>query len=93
MTLYAVQGRNHVESTNAVQKRMLLEKQEKELHERLTEDTRRLQSARAQVKMFEEAMEQTLKELHMVRQQRNELTELLEGVWNGPAASQRNINT
>jgi hypothetical protein len=92
MTLYEVQGRENVDSTNAVQRRMLLEQREKELHERLTEETRRLQTARAQEKMFEEAMERTLKELHSVRQEWKELTQLLEGVWNGPAAGQQKAN-
>lgn len=85
MTFQAVQGRSQVE--NPIQKRLKLEERERRLHEQLAEDTRRLQNARAQVKLFEDAMEQTIKELHEVRHQRNELTELIEGVWNGPAAS------
>ena len=85
MTYHVVQGRSQVE--NPIQKRLKLEEREKRLHEQLAEDTRRLQNARAQVKLFEDAMEQTIKELHEVRHQRNELTELIEGVWNGPAAS------
>lgn len=93
MILYAVQGRNLVDNTNAVQKRILLEAREKELHERLTEETRRLQTVRAQAKLYEDALERTLKELHLVRQEWKELTELLEGVWNGPAAGkQQNVN-
>jgi len=87
MTFYVVEGMSQVE--NPLQKRLRLEEQEKKLHEQLAEDTRRLQNARAQVKLCEEAMERTIKELYDVRHQRNELTDLLEGVWNGPAASQR----
>ena len=36
---------------NEIAKRIELEKREKMLHERLTNDTRRLQSARAQLEM------------------------------------------
>lgn len=75
-------------SINVVQKRLLLEEREKQLHEQLTEHTRRLQNARAQVKLFEDSLELTIKELHDVRQQRNELTELMEGAWNGPPTGQ-----
>ena len=71
---------------NPIQRRLKLEERERKLHEQLAEDTRRLQNARAQVKLFEDAMERTIKELHEVRHQRNELTELIEGIWNGPAA-------
>ena len=84
MTFQVVQGRSQVE--NPIQKRLKLEEKEKRLHEQLAEDTRRLQNARAQVKIYEDAMERTIRELHEVRHQRNELTELIEGVWNGPAA-------
>jgi pyridoxine 5'-phosphate synthase PdxJ len=74
---------------NPLQKRLRLEEREKKLHEQLAEDTRRLQNARVQVKLCEDALERTIKELTEIRAQRNELTELLEGVWNGPASSQR----
>ncbi|NJN55354.1 MAG: hypothetical protein HC804_11705 [Anaerolineae bacterium] len=88
MTFYVVGGRFPVNNTNAVERRLQLEQQEQELHDQLTEDTRRLQMARAQVKHYEEIMERTLKELHEVRQQKTELTELLVTTWNGPGASQ-----
>ena len=88
MSFYAVRGISQVE--NPLQRRLKLEEREKKLHEQLAEDTRRLQNARANVKLCEDAMERTIKELTEVREQRNELTELLEGVWNGPAASTRN---
>ena len=92
MTINAVRGTGEVE--NPLQKRLKLEEKEKKLHEKLAEDTRRLQNARAHVKLCEEVMEQTIKELTDVRQQRNELTELLEGVWNGPIAGRsKNINS
>lgn len=88
MTFYAAQeGKDHVE--NPLQKRLRLEEREKQLHEQLTEDTRRLQNARSQVQLCEDAMERTIKELHEVRHQRNELTEMIESAWNGPAASQQ----
>ncbi len=74
---------------NPIQKRLVLEEREKKLHEQLAEDTRHLQSARLQLKLSEEKLERTLKDLHKVREQRDELTELIEGAWNGPAASQR----
>lgn len=90
MRSMAVQGKDRVENTNVVQKRLLLEKKEQELHELLTEYTRRLQNARAQVKLFEDSLEQTLKELHAVRQERNELTQLLDGAWNGQGAGSHN---
>ena len=88
MSLYVVEGKNLVDNTNAVERRIQLEKKEQELHDQLTEDTRRLQMARAQVKHYEEIMERTLKELHDVRQQKTDLIELLEKTWNGPAAGQ-----
>jgi hypothetical protein len=62
---------------------MELEKQERMLHERLADDTRRLQSARAQLKLCEEALEQTLAELHEVKKRKQEITGLLESMWNG----------
>lgn len=86
MTYQAIQGRNYVD--NPIQRRLVLEEREKKLHEQLAEDTRRLQLARAQLKQAEDTLEKTLKELHDVREQRNELTKLIEGAWNGPAATQ-----
>lgn len=71
---------------NEISKRIELEKQEKMLHERLADDTRRLQSARAQLKLCEEALEQTLAELHDVKQQKKAITGLLESMWNGSTA-------
>ena len=68
---------------NEITKRMELEKQERMLHERLADDTRRLQSARAQLKLCEEALEQTLAELHEVKKRKQEITGLLESMWNG----------
>lgn len=68
---------------NEIAKRIELEKQERMLHERLSEDTRRLQSARTQLKMCEEALEHTLAELHEIKKQKNEITGLLESMWNG----------
>lgn len=87
MVLYAIQGRHLV--NNPLQRRLQLEAREKQLHEQLAEDTRQLQSARAKVKSCEAAMEQTLKELHEIRQEYNELTDLIEGVWNGQAGATR----
>ncbi len=77
-----------MENMNAVDKRLQLERREQELHDQLTDDTRRLQMARAQVKYYEDNMERTLKELHDVRQQKTELIELLNTAWNGPNAGQ-----
>ena len=68
---------------NEITKRIELEKQERMLHERLADDTRRLQSARAQRKLCEEALEQTLEELHEVKKRKKEITGLLESVWHG----------
>lgn len=68
---------------NEIAKRIELEKQERMLHERLAEDTRRLQSARAQLKLCEEALEHTLAELHEVKNQKKAITGLLESMWNG----------
>lgn len=68
---------------NEIAQRIELEKREKMLHERLSEDTRRLQSARAQLKLCEEAMEHTLAELHEVKQEKKAITGLLESMWNG----------
>lgn len=67
---------------NEIAKRIELEKQERMLHERLAEDTRRLQSARAQLKLCEEALEYTLAELHEVKKRKKEITGLLESMWN-----------
>ena len=72
---------------NEITKRIELEKIERQLHERLSEDTRRLQSARAHLKLCEEAMERTLAELHEVKKQKKEITGLLESMWNGRAAN------
>jgi len=68
---------------NEIAKRIELEKQERMLHERLAEDTRRLQSARTQLKLCEEALEHTLAELHEVKKQKKAITGLLESMWNG----------
>ena len=68
---------------NEIAKRIELEKVERMLHERLAEDTRRLQSARAQLKWCEEALEHTLAELHEVKKQKKEITGMLESMWNG----------
>ncbi|WP_420628649.1 hypothetical protein [Candidatus Leptofilum sp.] len=71
---------------NEIAKRIELEKREKMLHERLTNDTRRLQSARAHLKTCEEALEHTLMELHEVKEQKKAITGLLESMWNGGKA-------
>ncbi|WP_420645790.1 hypothetical protein [Candidatus Leptofilum sp.] len=71
---------------NEIAKRIELEKREKMLHERLTNDTRRLQSARSHLKMCEEALEHTLMELHEVKEQKKAITGLLESMWNGGKA-------
>ncbi len=89
MTLYAVEGKVPVDNINAIEKRAQLEQREHELHDQLTEDTRRLQTARAQVKYYEEIMERTLRELYDVRQQKTELIEFLNTSWNGPNANQQ----
>lgn len=68
---------------NEIAKRIELEKREKMLHERLANDTRRLQSARAHLKMCEEALEYTLTELHEVKEQKKAITGILESMWNG----------
>lgn len=68
---------------NEIAKRIELEKVERMLHERLAEDTRRLQSARSHLKMCEEALEHTLAELHEVKKQKKEITGMLESMWNG----------
>lgn len=91
MALPIVNGRMPMNNTNAVERRLQLEQREHELHDQLTEDTRRLQIARAQVKFYEEAMERTLKELHDVRQQKTELIELLDATWNGAAGQQQRV--
>lgn len=71
---------------NEIAKRIELEKREKMLHERLANDTRRLQSARAHLKLCEEALDQTLAELHEVKEQKKAITGLLESMWNGGKA-------
>ncbi|MBK8904589.1 MAG: hypothetical protein IPM53_25650 [Anaerolineaceae bacterium] len=71
---------------NEIAKRIELEKRERMLHERLTEDTRRLQSARVQLKLCEDALEQTLAELHEVKKEKKEITGMLESMWNGRAS-------
>lgn len=68
---------------NEITKRMELEKQERMLHERLADDTRRLQSARTHLKLCEEALEHTLAELHEIKKRKKEITGLLESMWNG----------
>ncbi len=67
---------------NEIAKQIELEKRERQLHEQLAEDTRRLQSARVQLKRCEEAMERTLAELHEIKNQKKEITGLLESMWN-----------
>ncbi|MCC6606633.1 MAG: hypothetical protein IT327_25720 [Anaerolineae bacterium] len=71
---------------NEIAKRIELEKRERMLHERLAEDTRRLQSARVQLKLCEDALEQTLAELHEVKNEKKAITGLLESMWNGKSA-------
>jgi hypothetical protein len=71
---------------NEISKRIELEKQERMLHERLADDTRRMQSARTQLKLCEEALEHTLAELHEVKKEKKEITGLLESMWNGSNA-------
>lgn len=71
---------------NEIAKRIELEKREKMLHERLASDTSRLQSARAHLKMCEEALEHTLVELHEVKEQKKAITGMLESMWNGSTA-------
>ncbi len=71
---------------NEIARREALNARKHELHEQLSEHTRRLQQARAQVRYYEQALEQTLAELHKVTQEYDYLTDLIEGMWNGPAA-------
>lgn len=71
---------------NEIARREALEVRKNELHEQLSENTRRLQQARAQVRYYEQAMEQTLTELHEVTKEYDYLTSLIEGMWNGPTA-------
>ncbi len=71
---------------NEIARREALDARKHELHEQLSESTRRLQQARAQVRYYEQAMEGTLTELHEVTQEYDQLTTLIEGMWNGPAA-------
>lgn len=71
---------------NEISKRVELEKRERMLHERLADDTRRLQAARNQLKMCEQALEHTLAELHQVKEEKKEITGVLESMWNGKAA-------
>jgi hypothetical protein len=68
---------------NEIAKRSALEKRERILHEQLAEDTRRLQIARAHVRRCEQALEQTLNDLHDVQEQRKEITGIIESMWNG----------
>lgn len=68
---------------NEIAKRIELEQREKMLHERLANDTSRLQSARAHLKVCEEALEHTLMELHQVKEEKKAITGLLESMWNG----------
>lgn len=74
---------------NEIERREALEKREHELHEQLAENTRRLQSARAQARFYEEALESTLSELHHVREERDKLTQLIEGMWNGDISNRQ----
>ena len=69
---------------NPLEKKEALVKKEKELHEALADYTQALQSARAQVRYYESALEKTLTELHEVRQERKYLADMIEGMWNGP---------
>ena len=69
---------------NEIMRRRELERMEKQLHEQLAEHTRRLQMARAHVKNCEDALEQTLTELHEVKQEKKKVTGMLESMWNGP---------
>lgn len=69
---------------NPLEKKEALVQREKELHEALADYTQALQSARAQVRYYESALEKTLTELHEVRQERKYLADLIEGMWNGP---------
>ncbi len=69
---------------NALEKKEALAKREKELHESLADYTQALQTARAQVRLCEAALEETLTELHTVRQERKYLADMIEGMWNGP---------
>lgn len=71
---------------NEIKRRVELEKREQMLHERLANDTRRLQSARSHLKLCEDALEQTLRELHEVKEEKKAITGLLESMWNGPSA-------
>jgi len=71
---------------NEIARREALDARKHELHEQLSESTRRLQQARAQVRYYEQMMERTLTELHEVTQEYDHLTTLIEGMWNGPAA-------
>ena len=69
---------------NPLEKKEALAKKERELHETLTDYTQALQSARAQVRYYENALERTLTELHEVRKERKYLADMIEGMWNGP---------
>jgi DNA repair ATPase RecN len=72
---------------NEIAKRTALEKREQQLHEQLANATRHLQSARIQLKRCEDALEYTLAELHEVKKQKKEITEVLESMWNGSVAN------
>ncbi len=71
---------------NEIARREALDARKHELHEQLSENTRRLQQVRAQVRYYEQAMEQVLTELHEVTQEYDYLTSLIEGMWNGPTS-------
>ena len=73
---------------NAITRRRELEKRERLLHEQLADHTRRLQMARVHLKNCEDALEQTLNELHIVKQEKKKVTGMLESMWNGPAGQQ-----
>ncbi|MCP4359786.1 MAG: hypothetical protein GY796_17400 [Chloroflexi bacterium] len=74
---------------NTIQKRLVLEEREKQLHEQLTEETRQLQMARVRLKVCEEALEKTLAEIHLIHQEHESLTGIIEGMWNGPAGQRK----
>ena len=70
---------------NPLEKKDALVKKEEALHEKLADYTQALQTARARVRFYEGALEKTLTELHEVRQERKYLSDLIEGMWNGPS--------
>ena len=69
---------------NVLEKKEALKKREEDLHELLADYTQALQTARAQVRSYERALEDTITELHNVREERKYLADMIEGMWNGP---------